>query len=93
MPLRSVPAAEAGCFTVWTVYRHPNDYPGYWVMRAHEIFPSGGTCPYSFCFVAGTLEAIRAKLPPGTWCIGREPKDDPAIYESRVVDAPGLRLH
>ena len=93
MPRRSVPATEAGCFTVWTVYRHPNDYPDYWVMRAHEIFPSGGTCPYSFCFVANTLEAIRAKLPPCTWRIGREPKDDPAIYESWIVDAPGPCLH
>jgi hypothetical protein len=98
MPLRSVPirfapVSEAGCLTVWTVYRHPNDYPGYWVMRAHEIFLGGKTRPYDFCFVASTLDAIRAKVPPGTWCIGRGPKDDPAIYESWVVEAPGSRPH
>jgi hypothetical protein len=93
MPLRSVSISEAGCLTVWTVYRHPNDYPDYWVMRAHEIFPDGETRPYSFCFVASTLDAIRSKVPAGTWCIGREPKDDPAIYESWVLEAPGPCAH
>jgi hypothetical protein len=98
VPLRSALTSEAGSFeagsfTVWTIYRHPNDYPGYWVMRAHEVFLGGETRPYSFCFVASTLDAIRAKVPPGTRCIGRGPEDDPAIYESWVLETPGHRPH
>ena len=93
MPLRSVSDENAGCFEIWTIYRHPKDYPGCWVLRAHELLPSGGTHAHSFCFVASTLDEIRAKVPPGTWCVGREPDDDPAIYECWVVEASARRQH
>ena len=79
--------------TIWTVYRHPNDYPGYWVMRAHEILPGVGSRPDSFCFVAKTLDEIRAKVPPGAWCVGREPSDNPAIYETWIAKTSTSHQH
>ena len=79
-------AENAGYSTIWTVYRHPNDYPGCWVMRAYEILPGIGTHPHSFCFIGKTLDEVRAKVPAGTWRIGREPTDNPAIYESWIAE-------
>jgi len=68
--------------TVWTIYRNPSDYPGRWVMRGHEIFPHVGIVrPHEACFVAESLDEIRAKVPPGTRCVGRAPEDYPVIYE------------
>ena len=68
--------------TVWTIYRHPHDYPGRWVMRAHEVFPTVGiTRPHDVCFVASSLDEIRAKVPPGTCRVDRAPEDYPVIYE------------
>ncbi len=83
---RSATVKNAGCSMIWTVYRYPNDYPGYWVMRAHEILPGIGVRPHSFCFVAKTLNEIRTKIPPGTWCVGREPDDNPVIYETWIAE-------
>jgi hypothetical protein len=74
------------CLTIWTIYHHPSDYPDSWVLRGHDIF-QGGLQAHEVCFVAPTLNEIRAKVPPGTWCIGREPEDHPAIYESWIASA------
>ena len=84
---------NAGGSMIWTVYRYPNDYPGYWVMRAHEILPGIGVRPHSFCFVARTLNEIRTKVPPGTWRVGREPNDDPVIYENWIAETSALLRH
>lgn len=93
MPLQRVLHENAGGFELWTIYRHPKDYPGHWVLRAHELLASGETHPHAVCFVASTLGEIRAKVPPGTWCMGREPDDDPAIYECWIVEASARRCH
>ena len=85
MSNRSASVKNAGCSMIWTVYRHPNDYPGHWVMRAHEILPGIGVRPHTFCFVAKTLNEIRTKIPPGTWYVGREPNDNPVIYENWIA--------
>jgi hypothetical protein len=82
---RSASGKNAGC-SIWTVYRYPNDYPGYWVMRAHEVLPGVGIRPHSFCIVARTLNEIRAKVPPGTWRVGREPNDNSVIYETWIAE-------
>jgi hypothetical protein len=91
--LRALTDETAGRWTVWTIYRELNDYPGCWVLRAHDIFPGVGTRANEFCFVAMTLNELRAKVPPGTLCIGRIPEDDGAIYESWVGVAPGPGWH
>lgn len=48
--------------------------------RASEFVPN------RFCFVAKTLDEIRIKVPPGTWRIGREPNDNPVIYETWLAE-------
>jgi hypothetical protein len=72
------------CVTIWTIYQSPDDYPDSWVLRGHDVLP-GALQPHHVCFVARTIEEIRAKLPPGTLCIGREPDDHPSIRESWVA--------
>jgi hypothetical protein len=80
--------------TVWTIYRHPSDYPGRWVLRGHEIFPSVGMVQsHDACFVAGSLDEVRACVPPGTFCVSREPEDYPVIYECWLSKAAGLSRH
>jgi hypothetical protein len=36
--------------------------------------------------IAKTLDEIRAKVPPGASLVGREPSDNPAIYESWITE-------
>ena len=79
----AIQRTNGDCLTVWTIYCRPDDYPDCWVLRAHEISPGVGIVrPHHACFVAATLDGVRAKLPPGTCCVGRAPEDCPAIYES-----------
>jgi hypothetical protein len=85
--------AHADPVTVWTIYCHPSDYPGCWVLRAHEVFPGKRMRPNSFCFVAATLGELRSKVPPGTCCVGRATEDDPRIYECWIAVEPMLRRH
>jgi hypothetical protein len=79
-------AAVSPCVTIWTIYQNPDDYPDSWVLRGHEVLP-GAWYPHRVCFVARTLDAVRAKLPPGTLRIGRAPDDHPSICESWVAYA------
>lgn len=65
--------------TIWTVYRHPRDFPTKWVLRAHDI---PGPVARALVETADTLEEIRAKAPPGLHCLPRFPDDNPAIYET-----------
>jgi hypothetical protein len=84
-PPFSVPlSAVTDCLTIWTIYRRPTDYPDSWVLRGHEVLRDG-TQAHKFCFVAPTLDEVRAKVPPGTRRVGREPGDHPVIYESWVA--------
>jgi hypothetical protein len=70
--------------TIWTVYQYPDDYPDRWVLRGYDVLP-GALLPHRVFFVAGTLDEVRAKVPPATLCIGRQPGDHPAIYECWVA--------
>jgi hypothetical protein len=80
--------------TVWTVYRHPSDFPGRWVLRGHEIFPNAGTLrSHEACFVASTLEEIRAKIPAGTRRVDRAPEDNPVIYECWLAQERAQRVN
>jgi hypothetical protein len=72
------------CVTIWTVYQHPCDYPGWWVLRGYDVIP-GALQPHEAFFTAQTLEEIRGKVPPASLCIGRQPDDHPAIYECWVA--------
>jgi hypothetical protein len=75
--------AVTDCLTIWTIYYRPSDYPDSWVLRGHEILQRR-TQPHEVCFVAATLEEIRAKVPPGNLRIDREPEDHPVIHETWI---------
>lgn len=63
---------------IWTVYRHPRDYPDKYVARKGFV-PGGAT---NDMFVADSLDEIHALLPRGLVRIPRYEADDPAIVES-----------
>jgi hypothetical protein len=71
---------DAGNLVIWTIYRHPRDFPDKWVLRGQEI-ACGGVRVHNTCFVANTLEEVRAHVPFGDLRLERDPHDDPAIYE------------
>ena len=64
----------------WTVYERPLDYPDGYVAR-RWVIGSGGAVPTNDMFVADTLDELRALLPPGLFCLLRQPGDDPKIVE------------
>jgi hypothetical protein len=70
--------------SVWTVYDHPSDYPDGFVARRHEAYTDHSVVATADAVFAPTLEAVRAKLPPGLHCITRSPGDDPVIVESWI---------
>jgi hypothetical protein len=93
MPLDATRKTHAAPVTVWTIYREPSDHPGRGVLRAHDVFPGIRMQSHDFCFVAETLEEVRAKVPPGTSCVGRASEDDPVIHESWIVETTELLRH
>lgn len=66
--------------TIWAVYKNPSDYPGHYVLRAHDT-PGG---PRADCFVSKSLARVREKLPPGLVKLAKHPADDPTIYEAWI---------
>lgn len=66
--------------TIWTVYARPSDYPDGYVARQYSIEP-GRAIPLSPAAYAPSLEAVRAKIPPGLVRLDRNEGDDPCIVE------------
>ena len=66
----------------YVIYRHPKDYPGQYVVRKWHIM-KGQSEPEADkeCQAVDTLEAARKLVPPGMYCMGRAPGDDPIILE------------
>jgi hypothetical protein len=62
---------------IWTVYRHPRNYPTQYVARKASV-PGGES---NEMFVANTLDEIHALLPRGLVRIPRFEADDPVIVE------------
>jgi hypothetical protein len=65
---------------MWTVYRHPRDYPTKFVARM-SLATHPEPTPTNDMFVADSLDEVRALLPPGLYCLERLPEDDPVIVE------------
>jgi hypothetical protein len=67
---------------IYTVYASPRDYPGEYVARRSLIDPAGSIEPdREICARSHSLTMLRAALPPGLYCLPRNPNDDPAIVE------------
>lgn len=66
--------------SIWTIYERPHDYPDQCVARRCEV-SAGGVRMTNDMFVADTVDELRMLLPPGLFCLSRDPKDDPVIVE------------
>lgn len=72
------------CLTIWTIYDNPSDFPGWVVLRGHEVGP-GVTSPRSDAFVVRQVEQAREVCRRmGLTCIGREAADEPQIVENWI---------
>lgn len=67
-------------WTVWTIYQNPSDYPGKWVLRAHD-HPGGARAE---CYVCDTLNEARSFVPRGLTRLSRHLSDDPVIRETWI---------
>lgn len=66
---------------IWTIYKHPRDYPNKWVLRGHEV-GSGTVKLRPNCIVSDSYDGIVRVLPPGLQLLPRSADDDPALFES-----------
>jgi hypothetical protein len=73
-------AAEKAVLTIWTVYKNPRDFPGHWVLRAHDV-PGG---PRADCFVSKNYLGVIRHLPMGMVRMTRFENDDPVIFETWI---------
>ena len=64
---------------IWTVYKHPIDYPGKYVARLFR-----GETPTASVMIADDIETIRDIMLRdfNLVCLLRSPKDDPNILET-----------
>mgnify|MGYP001590155104 CR=1 FL=1 len=76
------PPRDPDVLDMFTVYENPRDAPGLFVVRRHVIGPGGPQPAEGFAF--STLTAARAAIPPGCFCLGRQPTDEPQIVETWV---------
>lgn len=78
--MRRVIGEQVGTLTLWVIYDRPPEHPHEFVLRAQHV--SRGTVSISDeCRAASTVDELRALLPPGLVCIGRQPSDHPTILE------------
>lgn len=67
---------------MWTVYRHPRDYPDKYVARLFEV-DARGPRPIGVIEVADKLTHLQdLMLDMGLVKLMRSPEDDPVIVES-----------
>lgn len=66
---------------MWVVYYNPEDFPGKYVVRVHELRPDG-LKPLSEAWIGDTLAEARASIPPGLVRIPRVEEDFRSIVET-----------
>jgi hypothetical protein len=76
--------ATATALDIYVIYARPRDLPAPFVVRKQSVWPSGTISIAAEASTFGSLADARASLPPGLFCIAREPSDDPVIVESWV---------
>ena len=64
---------------IWTIYNKPRDYPQGFIARKYLL-----DRPTSEVLTDTSLEAFRAKLPQGLFCLGRDIDDHPNVVESWI---------
>jgi hypothetical protein len=68
---------------MWTVYKHPKDYPDKFVARRFDV-DAAGPKPSASVIVAADLETLRDILAREMHltCLARDPSDEPQIVET-----------
>ena len=66
--------------SVWTVYDNPLDFPGLFVARK-SVTHKGAVLHTHEVLTASTLQELRELIPPGLFCMPRDPSDEPQIVE------------
>ena len=66
----------------YTIYDHPRDYPEGFVVRQWRIASGEGGPTPEEAWTAPSLEAARALVPAGLFCLPRVAEDDPVIVET-----------
>jgi hypothetical protein len=56
-----------------------------------RVFPGQGLRAHSLCFLADTLNEVRAKVPAGAKHFRRAPEDHPALHECWMNEADAAR--
>lgn len=68
---------------MWSVYRHPDDYPSFYVVRRMFILP-GRVEPAAIGCLYWTLGEARHDLPDGLVRLPPDATDAPALVETWV---------
>lgn len=66
---------------MWTIYKHPSDYPGKYVARRFDV-SAGGVVGTDNLFVEKDYNKLLGMLPLGLHCLPRDENDDPNIVET-----------
>ncbi len=70
---------------IYTIYKHPSDYPDKFVVRAWSIDqwnrPAPSEKPHA---VTDTLQEARASIPPDFIFVAPSVSDDPVIVETWI---------
>lgn len=69
-------------YSIWVLYKYPNDYPDKYVGRRWMVKPQYG--PTDDIRLADDLESLRTQLPQGLHRLDRQKLDDPKIVECWV---------
>ncbi len=66
---------------MWTIFNSPADRPGC-IFARRFVAADGKSLPTADVISGETVEAIRAKLPPGLICFPRSPDDPISVVET-----------
>jgi hypothetical protein len=67
---------------MWTVYDHPSDYPDYYIARKWLVGSKRAEPEATDeILLDADLDALRKRIPPWLYCMGRQEGDDPKIIE------------
>jgi hypothetical protein len=76
-------AQREGVLLVWTIYKHPRDFPDRWVARPHVTGPHQ-MGPLRVHLEAESLDELRERLPKELHRVQRSPADEVQIFESWI---------
>lgn len=72
----------ADVFRTYTLFDHPSDYPEWYVLRSHAVYPGGKIVAENPALLFRDVEKAREWcMQRGLYRMARKPEDPPAILE------------